>query len=217
MPAVSHIVSPWTAPWCGWTMLLLVLFAALSEAMQRGVITQAMSSFTARTDRMYKDAPTNVLAQIFITFFRLGTLAMMLCLCLGPYDRFTFAMFGVVCAIIVGVLLLKMAVTALIDYTFMLSQRFGAVYEHYSNILTIISVVLYPLMLLFMHIGNQEATRWLLGITAVIYLLAWMYISARWFVQSPKAVLYLLLYFATVECLSIAALVFISAKTISLL
>ena len=48
-------------------MLLLVLFAALSEAMQRGVITQAMSSLTARTDRMYKDAPTNVLAQIFIS------------------------------------------------------------------------------------------------------------------------------------------------------
>lgn len=198
-------------------MLLLLLFAALSESLQRGVITQAMDSLTARTERLYKDAPTNIMAQIFITLFRLGTLALMICLCFCPYDRFTFETFGVVVGVIVGVLLVKMLITALVDYTFMLTKRFGAVYEHYSNILTLIGVVLYPLMLLFMHIGSQEAARWLLGIFAAIYLLVWMYRSARWYVQSPKAVVYLMLYFATVECLSIAGLVFVSAKMISLI
>ena len=217
MVNVPHILSPMTAPWCGWSMLVLLLFAILSEWMQPGVITQAFGSLKVRPERMYKDAPTNVLAQMLITVFRVGTVAMALCMCLCPYNRFTFTTFAVVCGIVVGVLLIKMLCNIMLDYTFQLVRKYGDVYEHYSNILTLTVLVLYPLVLLFMHIGTPQTNLWLLAAGAVLFLGMWLYRSARQFVQSPMALLFLLVYTATMEVLPMAGIVLLSAKTITIL
>lgn len=198
-------------------MLLLLLFAILSEWMQPGVISQAMGSLKVRPERMYKDAPTNVLAQLLLTLFRVGTIAMALCMSFCPYDRFSFLAFAAVGAIVIGVLMIKMLCNIMLDYIFQLIRKYGDVYEHYSNILTLTALVLYPLVLLFMHVGSPLATRWLLGIAALLFLGMWLYRSARQFVQSPMALVTLLAYTATLEVLPMAAIVLLSAKTITIL
>ena len=198
-------------------MLVLMLFAILSEWMQPGVITQALGSLKVRQERMYKDAPTNVLAQLLVTLFRVGTIAMALCMCFCPYDRFSFGVFAAVSGIIIGVLMLKMLCNLLLDYTFQLIRQFGDVYEHYSNILTLTVLVLYPLVLLFMHIGTPQTSRWLLVIGVVLFLGMWLYRSARQFVQTPMALFYVLAYTATLEVLPMVGIVLLSAKTITIL
>lgn len=198
-------------------MLVLLLFAVLSEWMQPGVISQALGSLKVRPERMYKDAPANVMAQLLLTLFRIGTVAMALCLCLCPDDRFTFAAFAAVCGIVVGVLMLKMLCNILLDYTFQLVRKYGDVYEHYSNILTLTVLALYPAVLLFMHIASSQTTYWLVLAAALLFLGMWIYRCARQFVQTPMAVLYLLAYTATLEILPMAGIVLLSAKTITLI
>ena len=216
LTAYNHIVSPLTAPWCGWTMLVLFLLAVLSEWIQRGVITQTLTSLTVHSERTYKDAPTNTLAQLFITLFRFGTFAMAICLCFAS-EGFSFAAYAAVLGIILGVMLLKMLCNRLLDYTFQITRLFGDANEHYANILTLASVVMYVLLLIFLRIDSEPAYRWMVGSVAALFFLLWLYRSARQFVRSPMAVLYLLLYMATLELLPMAGITVLSAKTIAII
>ena len=72
MNGIEHIVSPMSAAWCGWTMLVLLLCAILSEVMQPGVILQSPTSLLAQTDRTYKDSPVNLYGQLLLGNGRLS-------------------------------------------------------------------------------------------------------------------------------------------------
>ena len=214
---IAHIISPLNAAWCGWTMLFLFLCAILGEYMQPGIITKSGSSLVARVDRMYKEAPTNYLGQTLIALFRIGTLAMALCLCFYENGRFSFVAFAAMCGLIIAVLLVKMLCNQLIDYTFMLSRRFAMVYEHYANIATVAICVLYPCLLVVLRIGNPVVGQWILGIATVLFVLMWIYRAVRTFIVSPVSLLYLTLYICTLELLPLAVLFYISQKMMSVL
>lgn len=212
-----HIVSMMSAPWCGWTMLVLLLFAVLAEVTQPGVITQTLSSLTARTDRTYKDSPTTFMGQLFISLFRIGTPAVALCLCFLPAQHASFVAFWAVCGVILAVLLVKMLCNVLLDYTFSFTRRFGDSYEHYGNIATLSTVVLYPALLVLLRIPDQQIAQWTVGIIALLFLCLWLYRAARTFVVSLPAILYLLLYILTLEVLPMVACIYCSAKLIMIL
>lgn len=214
---ILRILSPLSAPWCGWTMLALLLFAILSEMLQPGIIRQAPESLLSQNDRTYKESPDTFFGQLFITLFRIGTLGMALCLCVCPDGSFRFAVYAAICGLILAVILLKMLCNILIDSVFQLSRRFGKAYEHYANIATLAALTLYPLLLLHLHFSSVFSAQWILGIVAALFVLLWLYRSARQFVRSPLAILYLLVYITTLECLPFAALYLLSDKTISIL
>ena len=214
---IAHIMSPLSAPWCGWTMFALFLFAVLSEWLQPGVIAQSPLSVVVRAERSYKDAPTSLMAQLLITLFRIGTLALLLCLCFSEQGSFSFVAFAAVCGMVVGMFLAKMLCNLLLDYTFQLSRTFGDMYEHYSNLFTLTITALYPVLLVFLHIDSQAATRWVLICVVGVFLILWLVRSVQQYVRSVKALLYVLAYTLTLELLPMAGLVYLSAKTISIL
>lgn len=206
-----------SAAWSSWTMLVLLLCAILSEFFQPGVILQTPASLLARGERMYKDAPTNFQGQALITLFRVGTLAMALCLCICPDDKFRFVTFLAVCGVIFGFLMVKMLVNILLDFTFTLSRRFSPAYEHYGNIFTMAICALYPCLLVLMRVGNMIAARWVLGIVALLFFAMWTYRAIRFYVVSPMALIYLTIYLLTVELLPFGALYYLSSQTILVL
>jgi hypothetical protein len=214
MDGVMHIVSVLTAPWCGWTMLVLLLCAVLAEFFQPGVITQAPAAMFARTDRTYKESPANFMGQLMITLFRIGTLALALCLCFCSINHVHFVAFWAICGIIVAVLMVKMLLNVLLDNTFFLSRRFGSAYEAYGNIVTTGTVVLYPVMMILMHVSNPLAVQGTIAALAILFLCAWMFRAVRTYVVSPASVFYLVLYIATLEVLPMALIFYLSAKTI---
>ena len=217
MEGITHIFTPSSAAWCGWTMLLLMLCALLSEMMQPGVISQTDASLRMRTDRVYKDAPTNYLSQFLITLFRIGTLAMALYLCFYQQGPFSFGIFVAVCGVVFLVTLLKMLGDVLVDYTFMLSRRFSPAYEHYANIITITSCILYPCVLVLMRYGNAIASRWVLGTVAVVFFALWIYRASQHFIESPRAVFHFILYLCTLEFLPLGLILYLSSQTINYL
>lgn len=213
---IAHIMSPWSAPWCGWIMLALLLCAVFAEFFQPGVVLQAPASLLARTDRTYKESPMNFYGQVFITLFRVGTMGMALCICLCS-GRLSFAVYSAVCGIIVAVVLAKMVCNMLLDYTFSLARRVESLYDHYGNIVTLSVLVLYAALMVLMRFGNALAMLWVLISIAVLFLLIWLYRVWRLFVHSPISLVYVLLYMATLEVLPMVGLYFLSEKTISMI
>ncbi|MBO4250144.1 MAG: DUF4271 domain-containing protein [Paludibacteraceae bacterium] len=217
MNGIEHIVSSASAPWCSWTMLGLLLCAVLSEWFQPGVISQSPISLAVRNDRTYKESPVNFMGQFLVSLFRIGTVGMALCLCLSPENDFSFLMFIAVCGLVLAVLLLKMLCNSLLDYTFMLTRQFGAPYEHYGNLFTLVALVLYPIVLVLMHWVTPVAARWCLAVVTGLFVIAWLYRCIRTYITSAIAVLYLMLYMMTLEILPFAGLAYISAKMIVIL
>lgn len=212
---LPHILSPMSAAWCGWTMLALFLCALFSEVMQPGVITQSPLSILARTERTYKEAPTNTLGQTLITLFRIGTLGMAICLSFHAGGMFRFSTFAAVCGMVVAAIIIKMICNQIIDYTFMLSRRFMPFYEQYGDLATIAACALYPCLLVFIRISQPQWSIWALGIIACAFVLVCIYRMARIYIRSLNAVLYVILYIATMELVPFGALLYLSSKMIS--
>ena len=196
-------------------MLGILLCGVLSELFQPGVIVQAKSSLQVQRERVYKEAPTNFMGQLLISLFRLGVLSMAIYLCCAPENGFPFAGFWVIFGITLAVTIVKMLCNACVDFTFHLSRRYGNAYEHYSNILTLVTVCVYPLLLILLRHGYTAANRWVLGTMGTAFLLLWAYRAFRHFVNSPRAILYLILHFCTIEGLSWVLIYMISNQTIS--
>lgn len=182
-------------------MLVLLLFGIVAELFQPGVITQAKSSLAAQGDRLYKESPNTFVGQLMITLFRLGVITMAVYLCCNRTECFSFTGFWVIFGIVLGVSVVKMLMNIGTDYTFRLSKQFGNGYEHYGNILTLGTLLLYPVVLVLMRFGEPVLNRWIIGGIGVLFIATWIYCAFRQFVHSPRAILYLLVYIATVEVL----------------
>lgn len=204
-----------SAVWCGWTMFGLFLCAVFSEVLQPGIITQSPVSILARTERTYKDAPVNSLAQTLIAIFRIGTLAMAICLGFYAGGVFRFGTFAAVSGLVLAFILVKMLCNILLDYTFALSRRFMPIYEQYGDLATITACVLYPCLLVFVRIGQPALSLWALGIIAGLFVLVCLYRMARIYIRSLSAIFYVVLYIATLEIVPFGALLYLSSKMIA--
>ena len=217
MDGIGHILSPMSAPWCGWTMLALLLCAVLGEVLQPGVISQAASSLFSRNERTYRDAPVNFPGQLMMTLFRIGTIGMGLYLCLYTDGEYGFGEYAALCGVILAVLVGKMLCNGILDYTFQISRRFSPAYEQYGDIITIVSCILYPALLVAMRIGSSTVNGWILGSVAVVFLLLWIFRMARNYIQSPMAIVYVALYICTLEVIPYGLIFFLGSKTISMI
>lgn len=196
-------------------MLTLMGCAIFAEYFQPGVIMQAPSSFFARTDRTYRESPANFLGQLLITLFRQGMVAMMLFLCVCPANNASFTAFCAIFGSMIGVVLLKMLINVFIDYIFQLSRRFGAVYEPYGDLVTMISLLLFPAVLVLIRYGNPIASKWVAGGMVVLFVALWFFRAWRTYVSSLITLVYILLYTATMEILPLAGLIYLSGKIIT--
>ena len=215
MDGITHISSVLSAPWIAWIMLALMVCAVFAEWFQPGVILQAPSAFFARTNRTYRESPANFQGQFLITLYRLGTVAMALFVCVCPADQASAAAYGLILAGVVAVLLVKMLVNVAVDYVFLLTHRYGEAYGPYGDLVTMVSLVLYPAVLLLVRFGTPEVARWVMGVTAALFLMLWIYRAWRTYVSSLMAPVYLLMYIATMEVLPLAGVVYLSEKIIT--
>ncbi len=198
-------------------MLALMGCAVFAEWYQPGVILQSPSSFFARTDRTYRESPANFMGQLLITLFRLGTIAMMLFLCVCPENSASMAAYGLILAGVIAVILVKMLMAVAVDYVFLLTRRYGAAYEPYGDLVTMSALLLYPAALILIRFGTPQAAQWVAAITAVLFLILWIYRAWRTYVSSLMASLYLMMYIATMEILPLAGLVYLSEKIITII
>ena len=215
MQALTHILSPLSAPWCGWTMLTLLLCFILSEVAQPGVISRVATIWQVKTNnRTYKSAPSNFFGQLLVSVFRICTPAMGICLCFYEGGDFRWVTYMAVCGLILGVMLLKMGCNLWVDFTFRLSRRYEEIYEQYGHLVTMSAIILYPCILVLFRLDNVLISRWVMGVVTALFLIWFAYRAVRAFYSSPGSIFYILLYFLTLEVLPLVAVWGISALMI---
>lgn len=198
-------------------MMALFVCAIYAEFMQPGVITQAHSSLMAQNERTYKSAPTNFFGQTLITLFRIGTLALGICACLCTAEHGSFTVFAAVCGLTIAVLIGKMICNGIVDYTFQISRRFMPAYEQYSDISTLACCLLFPGLMVVLRLGNPTIGYWVLGTVTALFVLMWTYRVVRNYLRNPMAILYIVLYIATLEVLPLGILFYLSSIMIPLI
>lgn len=210
MGGINHIESALSSSWSGWIMLALLVCAILSEYYQPGIILQAKNSLFTQTDRLYKDSPVNFTGQLLMTIFRIGIIAMAIYLCCSAHRSFSLAGFGVISGLLFAMAGIKMVCNLGLDFTFSLSQRFGAPYEHYGNIMTLAAVLLYPIVLVLMRVDYPAVNRWLIGGIAVLFIITWFFRACHQYITKPMDILYIFFYCSTLEVLPIAVVYILS-------
>lgn len=190
-------------PWTAWILLLLLALAGLANVLQPGVVVSGFSTIVTKPERQYTDIQRTVLGQICLHLFQIGTLAMAYYLFCYRSGDFTILRYGVILLLVALVYGLKVLVMLLVGYTFQLQKRCASIMVHYGNLLCVFCCALYPLLLL-MYSGGT--TMWLqvldVGIvTAYVLLVVFKYCRA--YLQSPMALVYILLFVLTVDVLPI--------------
>lgn len=212
--AIEHIMSPVSAPWCAWVLLGLLICVVLSELLQPGVVSSSFTTLLSRAERTYKAAPNNFFGQLLITLFRIGCFSMALYIAVWPGGAFYARGFFAIAAIVLGVLILKMLCYLFLKYVLSIHSQFTVATEHYSNLFTLSTVLLYPLLLFIYYLGNSMVSLYVLCVLACLFLLVWLIKSARLFIVSPMGIVYFLLYICTLEALPMFGVYYLSAKTV---
>lgn len=207
MNAVPHILTPISAPWVAWVMLFLLLCGVVAELVQSGVVLQAFSTIFAKVERSYGDVQQNLLEELVMNIFRIGTFAMALYLYAYRAGDFRFTTYMLVVAWVLGIDVIKLAASALVNYTFRISKRFTLISTHYNNLWTVICCGFYVALLFLINIDNAEVTKWLLFALAaaaiVLILIKWI----RIFYTDLRSLLYIALYILTLEILPMLVLI----------
>ena len=222
MPFIPHILSPGSAPWVGWTMLLLAVIAVLSELMQPGVLSGSFALVFSKVERTYHDPHRNIPGQLCINVFRIGTFALALylfcyvggTLSLGHWEvqfltdkTFLFRKYLLVLLVVFGVDTVKYLLTLWVNYTFQISRRFTLISLHYNSLWTVINSAFYLLLLVLLPVDSPKIIFWSFLALCIVALVL---IGVKWlrvFYSGLPSLLYIALYLLTLEVLPLLAMV----------
>ena len=90
-------------------------------------------------------------------------------------------------------------------------------YEQYSDISTLACCLLFPGLMVVLRLGNPTIGYWVLGTVTALFVLMWTYRVVRNYLRSPMAILYIVLYIATLEVLPLGILFYLSSIMIPLI
>ena len=207
MNAVPHIPTPISAPWVAWVMLFLLLCGVLAEMVQRGLLVQAFTTIFSKVERSYGDVQQNLMEELIVNIFRIGTFAMALYLYAYRAGDFRFTTYMLVVAWVLGIDVIKLAASTLVNYTFRISKRFTLISTHYNNLWTVICCGFYVALLFLINIDNAKVTKWLLFALAVAAIVLILIKWIRIFYTDLRSLLYIALYILTLEILPMLVLI----------
>lgn len=207
MNAVPHILTPISAPWVAWVMLFLLLCGVLAEMVQRGLLVQAFTTIFSKVERTYGDMQRNLMEELIINIFRIGTFAMALYLYAYRAGDFSFKTYMLIVALVLGVDVVKILASILVNYTFQISRRFTQLSIHYNNLWTVICSGFYIASIVLINIGNSLVIKYvmlsLVALAIVLIVVKWI----RIFCTNVRSLLYIVLYVLTLEILPLLVLI----------
>lgn len=188
-------------------MFGLMVCLLFTEWQQPGTISGAFRTTFSRLERTYGDTSTSVIGQLFLNVFRIGTLALAINL-LTTNGEFLFSRFAIIMGAILAVMLVKMLLSWLIGYTFELRRSTEIYLPHYDNLWTVLTVLLYPLVLIYIHLSDSLILPWLLLIVAILFLIAVFVKMFMHFFAGARTAIYIAMYLITLEVLPWAVVVY---------
>lgn len=147
-----------------------------------------------------------------MAIFRVGTTALAVGLCMDSLSLMTY---GLVIALVVGLIMVKMLCNVLLDFVFNLRVQTKGVLDEYRNWATYACMLLYAAILVLLQVGNTEINRWVVASCAALFVGIITVRLAKVYLQNLLSAVYIGIYVLTLEVLPIGALAVLIAKMIN--
>lgn len=205
MQFIERISSPLSEPWASWVLLFLVLTIGWAIQRQPALLRIAWQTSFARTGRNYSDAAVDTMAMVLTLLFRLGCMAFTLDILFYNGVEFAFTDYMWTTLILLGVEIVRLLISALVNYTFHLPFSFALGYIQYTHLWLLTSVPLLIINGISIYFGTSVYTNIMLGIAALFLLIAMTIKSIRTCMTHWASLIYILLYILSLEVVPIIA------------
>ena len=150
-------------------MLGLLLCIVMAEVLQPETIRMSFRTTFSRMERMFGDSAVNFWGVIALTIYRVSIIAFALYLACYTHGEFSFLSYVYVILIVIAFVAIKSIAAWLLSYTFDLKRVTALYLPQYSTLWTAFSIVLYPIVLVFINIGHHRIFQWLLLALAALF------------------------------------------------
>ena len=214
MDEIAIISTPISEAWPMWLMFFLLLCVVLAEVLQPGTLRLAFRTTFTRLERTFGDRANNFMSSLLMNTFRVGTIAMALYVFFYHSAPFSMLTYCYIVVLLVGILFVKMLVSWLVSYTFEMRRSMVVFLPQYDNLWTILSIVLYPLTLLYINVSGSVALYWICVAAVVLFVVMIVFKMMQNYYTGPQSLIYLVLYVLTLEFVPFGA-IFLSVKAIA--
>jgi hypothetical protein len=200
MSEVLRISSPSSETWVAWTLLLLLLLAASNHSLVMDMANTFRGLFS-RGERSY--ATNSIPTQVLSWIYKIGIVAMAMNLLLyQPGMKFGIGRYALSLASVAGMFAIQQALSHLTATVFLSHRQYEGAMEQRRQISNTISLLTYPIVVVMVWQNS------VLNNTLCIALsLLWgglLLIKGIQLSQQLSSILYILLYFITLEFIPLA-------------
>ena len=220
MPSLPIHQTPFSAPWMTWVLLALFVIVTLAVLLNGSQVTMGFTTYFQRIERRYADGVVSPSIGLMMHLFRVAAVALALYWVLWnlyasntAYQPLPYAILILLLAVVWGVHRLLLWWIAV---TFSLGSRLQAFINHYLNLWTSLSVVLFVLVIIGSTLPNPTAVLYLMAACAVTYPAA---VMLKLVTLSPitwRMLIYVPLYVLTVDVLPLAAMFYVGKIIVTL-
>lgn len=224
MEQVLDIYSPLSAGWTPWLLLLLLMGWVTVYALNPVAFVDCFVSVVADMERRYTDAAKSWGLIVLSLVLRMCTLALAIFCFIYIYSyrldlagvELPFSLSDYLCVLLVisVVYAIKSLLEWLLNIVFCFTPRTMVIYQHYANLFTVVSLLLFPILLFTINFAYPKVIGACLLLVAGVYMLVMMIKMCRIYLHSLRALLYILLYLVTVEILPLLCMVWASARVL---
>lgn len=201
MEPIARILSPSSASWVTWVLLLLLSIVVFNRSILLSVSTM-WHNLLSYSERMYSSGGAqNVINTLLSVVFRWGVMAMCVYMLCHKVGEFGIDSYLKILGILILVFTLQWLLSKLVGYTFLSSVQRENVKDQRTLIYNASCVILLLLLLPMMHSSSFVLRIILVGIFLLLLISMMVFRGIQLFNQHPRMILYVLLYIITLELL----------------
>ena len=207
MDKLPLISTPLSEAWPSWLMLGLLLCMVMAEVLQPETLRMSFRTTFSHMERIYGDSAVNFWGAVLLTVFKADIIALTLYLAFYQQGEFSILTYGLIVLMVIAFVAVKSFCTWLLSYTFDLRSNTAMYLPQYSKLWTALSVILYPIALIMMNVGQHGSFQWILVVIAVLFGIDVLVKLVQHYYTGLRSLGYIVLYAVTLEFIPAAAMV----------
>lgn len=220
MSSLPLIQSPYSAPWMIWVLAGLFVIMTIAMLANSNLFVEGFSTFFSRIERRYSEAALSMGLGIMMYLFRVTVVALALYWTLWNSYTPSLPFEPLPLLWMVGATLVVWGIHHMILYwvcsTFSLRQEMPAFTLHYIGLWTVVTIVLYVLLLIGSYIESPRPIIIAMEVVMALYILAVVAKTCTFVSLSVRQLLYVPLYVVTVDILPLVALFWIGKYIVTI-
>ena len=213
MPFVTRISSYYSEPWLAWVMLLLLALLLVGMLFQRGILRNSFSTLLATKERnsFFDDVSYSTYGRITLFVYQLLALSLALYAVISSRGvGFYFTEYAVTTAVVLAAVIVRLILNRWTAYVFFNRQTDALLNRHKSALLTVMTTLLYPVLLVIFYCPwiSQTLGAAVLVILFLIYVILYVIKAFQLFFQKVVAAFYIFLYLCTLELVPVVCAYF---------